>query len=108
MSMAKTRKKPNPKPPSTTEAIKVPPKTPVLQDNPGVEVEVRSVEVPFVVPVIGYVTNRVDTGHTLSESQKNNLRRIQNGLIEESATLENGKPVKTGADAIKWILESVG
>lgn len=65
------------------------------------------VEIPLGVLNGGYVSNRCDIV-SLSVVQRNALRRIMNGLIEEGATLANGKNVKNGQDAVKWILEACG
>jgi len=89
-------------------------KLPTVNDIPtetqaellSVQIEELTVTVPVVNLIVGYVTNRCDV-YAMSELQRTNLRRLQNGLIAGNATLANGKEVKNGQDAVKWFLESM-
>ncbi len=43
----------------------------------------------------------------LSPTQIETARRIRDGAIAETATLENGRPVQTDEDAVQYALELV-
>ena len=67
-------------------------------------------EIALKVPIakfrLGYEPRRCDVSG-MSGFQRENLRRITNGLIAQAAKLKNGRNVTKPQDAIKWILESI-
>jgi len=105
------RRKTLPDLPTVTESAEPQPADvtppPVAAQSITVAVEKRIVEIPMIDLVIGYATNRCDV-YGMTTRQKTNLKKIQDGLQTENATLENGSKVRTPQDVVKWVLESVG
>ena len=62
------------------------------------------IEVPLGPLDQGYLSRHVEARFT-SEVQRQAMRRLTNGLRQAGEKLEDGKPVTTHADAVKWLLE---
>ena len=66
-----------------------------------------TIEIPLAVDAgNGYLSRHVDVGR-LSAVQKTSLRRLTLGLVAAEERLENGVPVRTNADAVRWVLEQL-
>lgn len=64
--------------------------------------------VPVEIPTLagtGYAQRQIDL--TLSGPQAETLASVVRGLHAGSHKLADGRPVQTGADALKWMLEQV-
>ncbi|MFT7643910.1 MAG: hypothetical protein ACI9G1_005676 [Pirellulaceae bacterium] len=53
-----------------------------------------------------YLTRHIDV-HLKTDSQKQGLRRLRNGLTRAKEKLENGKFVESNVDVVRWLLESI-
>ncbi|GMW02639.1 MAG: hypothetical protein AMXMBFR84_37750 [Candidatus Hydrogenedentota bacterium] len=66
-----------------------------------------SVDIPILSELpAGYLSGHIDINQ-MTPRQRGAIRRINAALVAQGATLENGRFVKTNADAVKWILERV-
>ena len=65
------------------------------------------IEVPLGPLDQGYLSRHVEARFT-SETQREAMRRLTNGLRQAGEKLMDGKPVTSHADAFKWLLEQVG
>lgn len=96
-----------PKKPKQSEAQK--PKTAKRPTKPKpqkLDVTTASVTVPMVHVEFGYASRNVYVD-AMSGEQRQTLKQILVGLMEDNATLVNGKKVKSLQDAVKWMLENV-
>ncbi len=72
------------------------------KDAPGE----RTITVPIGEPPAGaYVSQHVDV--QLTGSQGETLKAVIEGLLDRKARLVDGRIVKNGADAFKWMLEAI-
>ena len=77
------------------------------QEARAVEPVLVGLEVPLMeIPEGGYVTRHVEV-QRLSLAQARTLKRIQCACLATGTRLTNGKPVQSGADAVRWLLEQV-
>ena len=71
----------------------------------GPQVTKKPLDVPVMEGWVGYSQRRVDL--RLEAPQANALRDLLQGLIQEGATLDNGKFVQRPNEALKWLLENI-
>ncbi len=64
------------------------------------------VEVPLGAIPNGYLARHVDT-QLNTNRQRNNMRRMLQGLRQQGAKTENGRFVETNADAFRWFVEQL-
>lgn len=74
------------------------------------EIETINISVPLVTPSgSSYLARYVGIqNRSLTLRQRMGLAKLTNGLKAENATLQDGKPVLTKTDAIRWMLEQMG
>lgn len=65
-----------------------------------------TIEVPLGPLDKGFLSRHVEARLT-TETQRTAMRRLTNGLRQAGEKLADGKPVKTHADAVRWLLEQV-
>lgn len=92
-------------------------KAPIKQDPPmqpeptvaklsEIKVEVVAVNVPFVTATQGYESRRCDLG-SLTGEQARKLNAIRRGYDYSGTKLANGGDIKSLADAVKALLDSI-
>lgn len=73
---------------------------------PEVRVELVAIDIPYVVAGTGYESRRCDLG-SLTGEQARKLNAIRRGYDYMGATRADGGNVKTLADAVKALIDSV-
>lgn len=64
------------------------------------------VTIPRFDGLDGYVTKRFEV--RLKGTEANILRAIRAGLEQQGCTLNDGRPIKTPLDAVRWLIQKVG
>jgi len=64
------------------------------------------IEIPVGPVDRGYLSRHIDA-RLKSDQQKQGLRRLFRGLQLAEERLEDGSPVKSNADAVRWFLEQI-
>ena len=88
-----------------TQTVALPTATSSVTAEPVPELPVSVViEVPLGPLDQGYLSRHVEARFT-SDAQRQAMRRLTNGLRQAGEKLDDGRPVGTHADAVKWLLE---
>lgn len=64
------------------------------------------VSIPRFDGLDGYVTKRFEV--RLKGTEASILRAIRAGLEQQNCTLNDGRPIKTPLDAVRWLIQKVG
>jgi hypothetical protein len=64
-----------------------------------------TITAPYADSAAGYCPRHLDV--QLAGDQPRRCRRLLDGLIAAGACLANGRPVKSPADAVRWLVDQL-